>query len=72
MLQMLRDNRGNVPSPNRNEIMKLLNDAKKGMNINESSECRSAWVTNAHYGPEDYLDSEKIFSLAGETMKSFR
>ena len=53
-------------------MMRLLNNAKKDVKIDESLACASVWVTNTLVGSEDYLVSDKIFSLVGETMRSFR
>ena len=52
--------------------MKLLNDAKKDKKIDKSPSFKSVWVTNALDGSEDYLVSDKIFALVGETMRSSR
>ena len=67
-----KGNPGKVPLPGRNEMMKLLNDAKKDVKTDESSAFKSLWVTNAFNGPEDYLVSDKIFDLVAESMRSFR
>ena len=72
MLEKLKDNPQKVPAPDRIEMMTLLNDAMQDVRINESSAFKSVWVTNALDGSEDYLVSDKIFSLVGESMRSFR
>ena len=61
-----------MSAPDRIEIMTLLKDAMQDLRINESSAFKSVWVTNALDGLEDYLVSDKIFSLVGESMRAFR
>ena len=62
------DNPKKVPAPDRIEMMTLLKDAIQDVRINENSAFKSVWVTNALDGSEDYLVSDKIFSLVGESM----
>ena len=72
MLEKLKDNPQKVPAPDRIEMMTFLTDAMQDVRINESSAFKSVWVTNALDGSEDYSVSDKIFSLLGEGMRSFR
>ena len=53
-------------------MMKLQNDAKKDVAIDESSAFKSVRVTNSLNGSKDFLISDKILSISGETMRSFR
>ena len=61
-----------MPAPDRIEMMTLLKDAMQDVRINESSDFKSVWVTNALDGSEDYLVRDNIFSLVGEGMRGFR
>ena len=45
---------------------------KKTKKIDKSPSFKSIWVTNALDESEDYLVSDKIFALVGETMRSSR
>ena len=68
MLQKLNDNPDTIARSKRNvEITKWCKER-----IDESWAFKSIWVTNALSGSEDYLVSDKIFAVVGETTRSFR
>ena len=51
---------------------KSLQWCKERQKTDKSSSFKPVWVSNALDGSEDYLISDKIFTLVGEIMKSFR
>ena len=72
MLEKLRDEPKKIPSPSRNEMMRMLNDSLQRVNIDNNKAFKSVWVTNSLNGSEDYLVSDRPFSLVGESMREFR
>ena len=61
-----------IPSPSRDEMMSMLLKAWESLQIDIKREFKSLFVTNSLDGSEDYLVSNKLFSLIGEEMKTFR
>ena len=52
--------------------MRPLANSNKDVKIDVKSAFKSVWVKNALDGSEDYLVSDKIFGLVGESMTSFQ
>ena len=61
-----------VPSPNRNEMMSLLVESEKAIALETSATFKSVCVTNSLDGSEDYLVSNKLLGLVGDSMRQFR
>ena len=53
-------------------MMSMLLKAWESLQIDIKREFKSLFVTNSLDGSEDYLVSNKLFSLIGEEMKTFR
>ena len=72
MLEKLTKDPQNVPSPYKSEMMSLLVESEKAIALDTSATFKSVWLTNSLDGSEDYLVSDKIFGLVGDTMRQFR
>ena len=72
MLEKLTKDPQKFPSPDRNEMMSLLVECEKAIALDTNEAFKSVWVTNFLDGSEDYLISDKIFSLVGDSMRQFR
>ena len=59
-------------SPTTNEMMKMLNASLSRVSIDNEMAFKSECVTNALDGSEEYLVSDRIFRLVGESMREFR
>ena len=68
---MLQNNPQKLPAPDRNEMMRVFVNSNKDVKIDFKSAFKSVWVTNGLDGSEDYLVSDKIFGLVGESLTSF-
>ena len=71
MLDQLRADPKNIPQPNRNEIMRMLVESFDSLEIDVVNRFRALWGTNALYGSEDYLVSERTMTLVGNQLKEF-
>ena len=72
MLEKLQVERNKVPTPTREEMVKMTVKAAKKIDGNFSEVFKQLFVTNDLNGSEDYLVSDKLFNLIGEEMKDFR
>ena len=72
MLEQLEKDPTKIPSPSRNEMMSMLLKAWESLQIDTKKEFKSLFVTNSFDGSEDYLVSDKLFSLVGQEMVAFR
>ena len=72
MLKMLEKDRNKVPSPNREDMVKMLLSAWKDVPNNFAKVFKKLFVTNALDGSEDHLVSDKLFALIGSDMQKFR
>lgn len=72
MLEQLKKDPTKIPSPSRNEMMSMLLEAWESLQIDTKKEFNSLFVTNSLDGSEDYLVSDKLFSLVGEEMVAFQ
>ena len=61
-----------IPSPSRNEMMSMLLQAWKTLKFDTKREFKSLFVTNSVDVSEDYLVSDKLFTLIGDEMVDFR
>ena len=72
MMQQLKANPKKIPQPSRDDMMRILVESFKSLEINVESCFEALWVTNALDGTEDYLVSERVMLLVGNKMKVFR
>ena len=72
MLEQLEKDPVKIPSPSRDEMMSMLLKAWESLQTDIKREFKSLFVTNSLDGSEDYLVSNKLFSLIGEEMKTLR
>ena len=71
MLEKLTKDPQKFPSPDRSEMMSLLVESEKAIALDSNVAFKSVWVTNSLDGSEDYLVSDKIFGLAGDSTRQF-
>ena len=72
MLKKLTKDHQKVLSPDRSEMMSLLVESEKEIALRTNVAFKSVWVTNSLDGTEDYLVSDKIFCLAGDSIRQFK
>ena len=72
MLEKLTKDPKKVPAPDRGEMMSLLVESEKAVELDANTAFKSVWVTNFLNGSEDYLANDKIFALVGDSMRQFR
>ena len=72
MLDQLKDDPKKIPSPSRNDMMRMLLRAWDLLDVDTEKEFKSLFVTNALDGSEDYLVSDKLYTLVGNDMVRFR
>ena len=72
MLEKLTKDPKKVPVPDRGEMMSLLVESQKAVELDANTAFKSVWVTNCLDGSEDYLVNDKIFALVGDSMRQFR
>ena len=72
MMQQLKPNPKKIPQPSRDDMMRILVESFKSLEIDVESCFEALWVTNALDGTEDYLVSERVMLLVGNKMKVFR
>ena len=72
MMKMLRKVSNKIPSPSRDDIMKMLNDAWNSLNVDVEEALKQNFLTLAFDGSEDYKVSEKLYWLVFEEINDFR
>ena len=72
MLQKLEIDSKSTPKPSREEMIKMLLEAWKEAKKDFSFAFKRLFVTSALDGSEDFLVSDKLMSLIGESMKKYR
>ena len=72
MLEKLRSDPHKIPTPSRDEIMALLLDSWTRLQIDAKSALKNNLILNNFNGTEDYLVSDKLFSVIGAEMVEFR
>ena len=72
MLQMLQIDKNKVPSPKREDMVKMLLSAWREVPNNFADVFKKLFVTSALNGSEDHLVSDKLFALIGSEMQKFR
>ena len=72
MLNKLKGDRDKIPSTSRDDIINWVIEACKRVDFDKERAFKSLFVTNALNGEEDYLVSDRIYSLVGDEVKKFR
>ena len=73
MLKMLVADKSKIPYPSRDNMIKMLMSSWDAITTDAISQIfKKLFVTNKLDGSEDYLVSDKLFSLIGNEMKDFR
>ena len=72
MLEQLNNDPNKIPSPSRDEMMRMLLKAWELLDVDTEREFKSLFVKNALDGSEDYLVSDKLYALVGNEMVKFR
>ena len=72
MLKMLEADKSKIPSPSRDNMIKMLMSSWDAITTDFSQVFKKLFVTNKLDGSGDYLVSDKLFSLIGNEMKDFR
>ena len=65
MLEQLDNDPNKIPSPSRDEMMRMLLKAWELLDVDTERKFKSLFVTNALDGSEDYLVSDKLYVLVG-------
>ena len=71
MLKKLEIDKNKVPPPNREEMTNMLLAAWKETDVDFTAVFKKLFVTNKFDGSEDFLVSDKLFSLIGDDMLEF-
>ena len=71
MLRMLEADKSKIPSPNRENMIKMLMNSWDATATDFSQVFKKLFVTNKLDGSEDYLVSDKLFSIIGSAMNDF-
>ena len=74
MVQLLKENPTKIPSPTRDDMMRMFDNAWKTVynQLDNVFIYKRNMITLALDGSEDYLASRKLFSLVGEEMLAYR
>ena len=72
MLSMLQKNNAKIPSPSRDDMTKMIATAWNKLNVDHTRAFKTLFVINSLDGSEDYLESDRLFQLIGDSMVSFR
>ena len=72
MLSMLQKNNAKIPSPSRDDMTKMIATAWNKLNVDHTRAFKTLSVTNSLDGSEDYLVSDRLFKLIGDSMVFFR
>ena len=67
----LRVNPKKILQAAQDDMMKMLIESFKSLEIDFANRFKALWVTNALDGSEEYLVYERLMSLVGEKMKAF-
>ena len=72
MMQKLKAHPKKIPQPSRDDMMRILVESLKSLEIEAESCFKAQWVTNALDSTEDYLESDRVMLLIGDKMKVFQ
>ena len=71
-LEKLTKDPKKVPATDRGEMMSLLVESEKAVELDANTALKSVWVSNCLDRSEDHLVNDKIFALVGDGMRQFR
>ena len=57
---------------NRSEMINMLVSANQASNLDVETAFKSTWVINTFDGSEDFMISDRIFSMVGPSTREFR
>ena len=69
MLETLQVDEKKVFLPTREEMINMNFKACRKIDVNFTEVSKQHFITNKHYGSEDYLVNDKLFDLVGNEMK---
>ena len=69
---MFQKNNAKIQSPSRDDMMKTIATAWNKPNVDHTRAFKILFVTVSLGGSEDYLVSDRLFKLIGDSMVSFR
>ena len=72
MLSTLQKNNAKILSPSRDDMMKMIATVWNKLNVVHIRAFKTLLVTNNLNGSEDYLVSDRLFKLIGDSMVCFR
>ena len=72
MLKMLEVDKSRIPSPNQENMIKMLMSERDAIITDFSQVLKKSFVNNKLDGSEDYLVSDKLFSITGSKINDFR
>ena len=72
MLSTLQKNNTKIPSTSRDHMMEMIATAWNKINVDHTRAFKILFVTNSLDGSEDYLVSDRLFKLSGDSMVSFQ
>ncbi|XP_078676582.1 uncharacterized protein LOC144913644 [Branchiostoma floridae x Branchiostoma belcheri] len=72
MIQQLRENPTKIPSPSRDDMMKMLVDSWDSLDVDVDKALKQNFILNALDGSEDLYVRDKLFELVGEEVTAFR
>ena len=72
MLEMLNEHPNKIPSPTRDDIMRMLVEAWQSLNVDPVNGLKENFLLNAFDGSEDHLVSDKLYAMVGPEMVTFR
>ena len=72
MLKMLEVDKSRIHSPNQENMIKMLMSERDAIITDFSQVFKKPFVNNKLDGSEDYLVSDKLFSITGSKINDFR
>jgi len=72
MLRQLRENPSKIPQPSRDEMLEMLHTSWKELTVDPVHAMKVNFLNNAFDGSDDYIVSDKLFSIVREEMLKFR
>ena len=72
MLNKLKSDPKQIPSPSRGEMVEMLCSSSQSLEVGVKKAFKFLWVTNALDGTEDHIVSDKLMSLVGKELISYR
>ena len=72
MLKKLDNDKGKIPTPSRDEIMQMANEAMLNVSVDKTKAFKELFFTNNLDGSEDFMVGDKLFRLIGLKVQEFR